>query len=71
MPDGRRLVAAPQVRRHVQQLHRDHLDPPERRAPEREAAAMPMLAGRLVQGSAANGLLERGKVLIPEISRAA
>src|SRR3970282_2899035 len=26
-----------------------------------------MLAGRLVQGSAANGLLERGKVLIPEI----
>ena len=28
---------------------------------------MPMLAGRLVQGSAANGLLERGKVLIPEI----
>jgi putative ABC transport system permease protein len=35
--------------------------------PEREAAAMPMLAGRLVQGSAANGLLERGKVLVPEI----
>jgi putative ABC transport system permease protein len=35
--------------------------------PEREAAAMPMLAGRLVQGSIANGLLERGKVLIPEI----
>ena len=35
--------------------------------PERELAAMPMLAGRLVQGSAANGLLERGKVLIPEI----
>ena len=35
--------------------------------PEREAAAMPMLAGRLVQGSAASGLLERGKVLIPEI----
>jgi len=35
--------------------------------PEREAAAMPMLAGRLVQGSAAKGLLERGKVLIPEI----
>lgn len=35
--------------------------------PEREAAAMPMLAGRLIQGSAANGLLERGKVLIPEI----
>ncbi|MEX0961068.1 MAG: ABC transporter permease [Burkholderiales bacterium] len=35
--------------------------------PEREAAAMPMLAGRLVEGSVANGLLERGKVLIPEI----
>jgi putative ABC transport system permease protein len=35
--------------------------------PERETAAMPMLAKRLVQGSAANGLLERGKVLIPEI----
>jgi len=35
--------------------------------PERESAAMPMLAKRLVQGSAANGLLERGKVLIPEI----
>jgi putative ABC transport system permease protein len=35
--------------------------------PEREAAAMPTLAGRLVQGSPANGLLERGKVLIPEI----
>jgi putative ABC transport system permease protein len=35
--------------------------------PEREAVAMPMLAGRLVQGSVANGLLERGKVLIPEI----
>jgi putative ABC transport system permease protein len=35
--------------------------------PEREAAAMPMLAGRLVQGSAVDGLLERGKVLIPEI----
>jgi putative ABC transport system permease protein len=35
--------------------------------PEREAAAMPTLRDRLVQGSAANGLLERGKVLIPEI----
>jgi putative ABC transport system permease protein len=35
--------------------------------PERESAAMPMLAKRLVQGAAANGLLERGKVLIPEI----
>ena len=35
--------------------------------PEREAAAMPMLPGRLVQGSIANGLVERGKLLIPEI----
>jgi putative ABC transport system permease protein len=35
--------------------------------PEREAAAMPMLAGRVVQGSVANGLVERGKLLIPEI----
>jgi putative ABC transport system permease protein len=35
--------------------------------PEREAAAMPMLAKRVVQGSTANGLVERGKVLIPEI----
>jgi putative ABC transport system permease protein len=35
--------------------------------PEREAAAMPMLAKRVVQGRVADGLLERGKVLIPEI----
>jgi putative ABC transport system permease protein len=35
--------------------------------PEREAAAMPKLAGRLVDGSVANGLLERGKLLIPEL----
>jgi putative ABC transport system permease protein len=35
--------------------------------PEREAAAMPMLRGRLVQGSAADGFIERGKVLIPDI----
>jgi putative ABC transport system permease protein len=35
--------------------------------PEREAAAMPMLAARVVQGSTAGGLLERGKILIPEI----
>jgi putative ABC transport system permease protein len=35
--------------------------------PEREAAAMPMLTGRVVQGSVASGLLEPGKVLIPEI----
>ena len=35
--------------------------------PEREAAAMPTLAARLVQGSVADGLVERGKVLIPEI----
>ena len=34
--------------------------------PERELAAMPMLASRLAQGSATAGLLERGKVLIPE-----
>jgi len=35
--------------------------------PEREAATVPLLAQRLVQGSAANGLVERGKILIPEI----
>jgi len=35
--------------------------------PDREAAAMPMLPARLVQGSVADGLVERGKVLIPEI----
>lgn len=35
--------------------------------PEREAAAMPALAGRLVAGSTANGLLEPGKLLIPEL----
>jgi putative ABC transport system permease protein len=35
--------------------------------PEREAAAMPMLPGRLLQGDGANGLVERGKLLIPEI----
>ena len=35
--------------------------------PERERAAMPMLASRLAQGSATAGLLERGKVLIPEV----
>jgi len=35
--------------------------------PERETAAMPMLPGRLVQGSIAQGLVERGKLLIPEI----
>lgn len=35
--------------------------------PERELAAMPLLTSRLVQGSAAAGLVERGKVLIPEI----
>ena len=35
--------------------------------PDREAAAMPMLARRVVQGSVAGGLLERGKVLVPEI----
>ena len=35
--------------------------------PQREAAAMPMLPGRLVQGRADGGLVERGKLLIPEI----
>jgi putative ABC transport system permease protein len=35
--------------------------------PEREAVAMPMLRGRIVQGSVADGFIERGKVLIPEI----
>ena len=35
--------------------------------PEREAATVPLLPERLVQGSAANGLVERGKILIPEI----
>jgi putative ABC transport system permease protein len=35
--------------------------------PEREAAAMPMLVGRVTQGSVANGLVEHGKLLIPEI----
>jgi len=35
--------------------------------PEREAATVPLLPERLVQGSAANGLVERGKALIPEI----
>jgi putative ABC transport system permease protein len=35
--------------------------------PDREAAAMPMLAERVVDGDVANALLERGKLLIPEI----
>ena len=35
--------------------------------PEREAATVPLLPQRLVQGSAANGLVERGKMLVPEI----
>jgi len=35
--------------------------------PEREAAAMPDLAKRLVAGDLANGLVERGKLLIPEL----
>ena len=35
--------------------------------PEREAATVPLLPERLVQGNAANGLVERGKILIPEI----
>ena len=35
--------------------------------PDREMAAMPMLAGRLLQGSTDKGLVERGKVLVPDI----
>jgi putative ABC transport system permease protein len=35
--------------------------------PEREGAAMPALGERLVAGSVANGLIERGKLLIPEL----
>lgn len=35
--------------------------------PELETAAMPMLADRLVAGSVAQGLVERGKLLIPEL----
>jgi putative ABC transport system permease protein len=35
--------------------------------PDREAAAMPSLAERLVAGSMADGLVEPGKLLIPEL----
>jgi len=35
--------------------------------PQQEAATVPLLAKRLVQGSAANGLVEPGKILVPEI----
>jgi putative ABC transport system permease protein len=35
--------------------------------PQQEAATVPLLAQRLVSGSAANGLVEPGKILIPEI----
>lgn len=35
--------------------------------PDREAAAMPSLAERLVAGSLADGLVEPGKLLIPEL----
>jgi putative ABC transport system permease protein len=35
--------------------------------PQQEAATVPLLPGRLVQGSAANGLVEPGKILVPEI----
>ena len=35
--------------------------------PDREAAAMPALAERLTAGSLANGLIEPGKLLIPEL----
>lgn len=35
--------------------------------PEREAAAMPLLAGRLLDGEIRNGLLEPGALLLPEL----
>jgi putative ABC transport system permease protein len=35
--------------------------------PQQEAATVPLLAQRLVQGSAANGLVESGKILVPQI----
>lgn len=35
--------------------------------PERESAAMPMMAARVVQGGAPNGLVSRGNLLVPEI----
>lgn len=35
--------------------------------PEREAATMPALAKRLVAGSMANGLVEPGRLLVPEL----
>lgn len=35
--------------------------------PEREASAMPTLAGRVTQGSTAGGMVGRGKVLVPKI----
>jgi putative ABC transport system permease protein len=35
--------------------------------PQQEAATVPLLPDRLVQGSAANGLVEPGKILVPEI----
>src|SRR4030067_466814 len=35
--------------------------------PEREAATMPKLAGRVVEGGTANGLVEPGKLLIPAL----
>jgi putative ABC transport system permease protein len=35
--------------------------------PEREAATVPLLAERLVHGSVAHGLVEPGKMLVPEI----
>jgi len=35
--------------------------------PESEARTMPMLAGRMVEGSIADGLVQRGKLLIPQL----
>ncbi|GAB4297885.1 MAG: ABC transporter permease [Thiohalomonadaceae bacterium] len=35
--------------------------------PQREAATCPLLPGRIIDGSAANGLVEQGKLLIPDI----
>src|SRR3990170_2000702 len=35
--------------------------------PAREAATVPLLPGRVIEGAAANGLLERGTLLVPEI----
>ena len=47
----RGLLAAAQVRRHVQQLHRDDEHPAERRSiPEKEFKTVPLLPGRIIGG---------------------